>query len=196
MKSIALILGSFLLVCCASTPRVHYYEFSKTDLQKTDTGKAGRISVGIAKIELAEDIDIRSLMLEKSDRSMHTAEYHRWQHSLVDSIRRHLTTELAEAGPEFHFESHSATSNSWQLTIQLKFDAFYGTEDGRSIVSGFWKLMDNESDRETQKESFKIDSEIQRDGYAGLVETQASQLTRLASDLAEAIHQNQAEQNL
>lgn len=187
MKKLASILASLLLASCASTPSISYYELVEDPSKKNEQATSDGITIGIEAVQLVDAIDKKGIMLETNEGEMHVAQYHRWRRPLHESIRQFITNELNGSASNYRFQPHSTTPGSWSYRIQIEFDAFYGTENGNSIVSGFWKLIDAQDETELEKKRFLYESEIEKDGYSGLVEAQRMHLRILSSALAQAI---------
>ncbi len=91
-----------------------------------------------------------------------------------------MHSELNRYMPNYAVDNGQLGRNSdWKLNLEIHIDQFHGTEDGRAVFSGYWRLSD--TDNALIRKRFNFSAPLEEPGYAPLV----SKLRQLLSELAQ-----------
>jgi len=187
-----LLLTCLLLTACAAqqTPELKYYLLSSSD-QATDAMVADdtQAVLGIAPITVADYINTDGLALLSNENQIHIARYHRWAEKPEHAIARTLQTDLSQLLKNYRIDNaQESNSRQWNLRLRLHIDQFHGTEAGKAIISGFWRLDAPEENRVIASQRFLLQSPLSNPGYGEMVKELRSLIAELANQLSNQVN--------
>ena len=180
-----LILG---LAACSTIPETVTYILPNPPLpdssQVPDLSAPG---IRIDTITLAPYLSDQGMVIASEGNRITTTRNHRWGEPMRDGIRRYLSRSLHS--PHFQLvDSKSPVSSTARYAIHLQFDAFHSIEFSHAIAEGKWSLIELGTREMVLHESFQFTSNLEIQGYEGIVAAQANLLDQLSRTLLHRIH--------
>lgn len=143
--------------------------------------------VRIDTITLAPYLSDQGMVIASEGNRITTTRNHRWGEPIRDGIRRYLSRSLQS--PHFQLvDSKSPVSSSAGYAIHLQFDAFHSIGFSHSIAEGKWSLIELATREVVLHESFQFTSNLEVQGYEGIVTAQADLLDQLSRTILHRIH--------
>lgn len=143
--------------------------------------------VRIDTITLAPYLSDQGMVIASEGNRITTTRNHRWGEPMRDGIRRYLSRSLHS--PHFQLvDSKSPVSSTARYAIHLQFDAFHSIGFSHAIAEGKWSLIELATREVVLHESFQFTSNLEIQGYEGIVAAQADLLDQLSRTLLHRIH--------
>lgn len=135
---------------------------------------------------LAHYLDVDGLVMQLDDITLTEARGHQWAEALGRQLERGLRTRLATRLPDTRVLLDDGGARQTGLTLRLEVDRFQGRHDGQAVVGGQWQLRDA-GGALLAMETFRVETELDADGYPALVHALGRGWDGVADQIAEAV---------
>ncbi|MDV6319104.1 membrane integrity-associated transporter subunit PqiC [Chromohalobacter sp. HP20-39] len=179
---------TMVLAGCASQGIEQSRYTLPSEVKDVDVAGNFRGSVWLAPPNMASYLKDGGIVMQLGELRIHQARHHLWAEPLARQLQERMRRHLAQALPnaEVLLRGQPAAAPSPALHVQLDVDRFQGRDDGMAVVSGEWRIRDDQ-DRTLSRESFKIARPLEDDGYPALVRALGAAWKTLGDRLAETL---------
>lgn len=168
MKKLFVLLPLIILVGCSSSlPEKHYYQI-KSGYQSVpvETRTSGDF-IWIAPITIVDFLNKDGLVYQINEFEYSVAKDNLWLSPLSEQLQNLVVHDLSVLLPKRVISSSPITSA--KISVNLFIEGFHGTYQGDAILKGYWVIVKDKERLYSKKFSYTLP--INKDGYAGIVET-------------------------
>lgn len=167
-----IMIGILLALSACATPVPQY--FTLPDSRYIHPGRTGNeIAV---RVYLAEPLNNGGLVYQTDAYHVHFARNHLWAGALDNALASGFSNKLNRLNPRYTFVP--ATRSSSPQTLKIYVEAFQGSYQGKTLVSGYALWPNGES------RPFRVETEQNGDGYKAMVESLNSGLEKASEAVA------------
>lgn len=153
------VIGALLALSACATPVPQY--FTLPDSQYIHPGRSNN-EVAV-RVYLAEPLNNGGLVYQTDVYHVNFARNHLWAGALDNALASGFSNKLNRLNPNYTFVPAARSSSSQTLKIYV--EAFQGSYQGKTLVSGY-ALWPN-----GQSRPFHVETEQHGDGYKAMVES-------------------------
>lgn len=165
-------MGALAALAACSTPPAQY--FTLPDSRYSQPVRSG--SEVAVRVYLAEPLNNGGLVYQTDAYHVNFARNHLWAGSLDNALAAGFSNKLNRLGSR-HVFVPAARSSSTQ-TLKIYVEAFQGSYQGKTLVSGYALLPNGQS------RPFHVETPQNGDGYAAMVESLDQGLEKAAAVVA------------
>jgi uncharacterized lipoprotein YmbA len=166
-------------------PEPEFY-LLRADVQLPDGPQAPAVTVGIARVSIADYLGQAGIVVASSDDKVRPARQYLWAEPLDSSIRLFLRDAIsAELG--YPVYADTAKRLSWDYKIDIRIDELHGSLEGDVKILAFWNVIDVSHDTEVVRHRFERMIGMTDDGYDALVESEKILLSGLAAAISASL---------
>lgn len=176
------------LTACSTLPPTETFILPNPPIRdNTQVPDLSAPGIRIDTITLAPYLSDQGMVIASEGNRITTTRNHRWGEPMRDGIRRYLSRSLHS--PHFQLvDSKSPVSSTARYAIHLQFDAFHSIGFSHAIAEGTWSLIELGTREVVLHESFQFTSNLEIQGYEGIIAAQADLLDQLSRTLLHRIH--------
>jgi len=192
---IALILLAY--GCGGRTPAVVYYTLNHeaSDAPRSPAAAdGGPFLVGVGPVAFPQLLDRPQIVTRSGPNRIEISEFHRWGAPLREAFGGRLVEDLNALLPKCQvtlFPRRNAPPP--QVRIGITVHRFDGHMGQAVFLDATWTISGPEQNAIIARRRYVLQEPATGDGYDSLVAAQSRAVTRLSRELAEALHQIQAD---
>ncbi len=191
MRTLALLTLLTLLTACAGKSKLsqHYY-LLPLEIPAGTTRVEEPMNVGLSRLKVAEYLSQKGIVVETLEGTIRPARYHQWAEPLSEGLRHVLRAQISTA-LGYEISADTVQRSRWDVVLDAEIERLHGTLSGEAVLIAFWRLTPTSAPENSVVYRFSQTRPLQREGYSGLVETQAQLLNELSSAIADSIRELQ-----
>ena len=145
-----------------------------------------RMSIGIEEVNVPQYLDRPQIVLSRGEKSeMRFSEFNRWVEPLSTGISRVLAEDISSYMPKSEVKPKNYASEKFDYTVDVEVNKFDAVMRQKVSLDAWWTI--SKKGKIVARGRTKLENEIKKWGYDGIIEEQNRMVNQMAKQIAEKL---------